>query len=563
MKYLKYLTRILCAATAAAGVSCIENDIPYPKVEVFINGMTGEGFTSATDASTRTVTLTLNEKTDIRQVRIDHAELGVTPHATSLTAEELIAQVRSSQPLTGTFDLRTPRYTILSLYQDFDWTIRAEQRIEYLFAVDGQVSSPVIDPATRTATVYVPLDADLSSVNVTSLKLGPSDITTYSPTLQELSGSSFETVRFVDVTCHGRTERWLLYVIPTDTRVELTGAYAWSRVIWLYGSGIQGVPSGFRYRKGDESDWHEVSNVTSDGGSFSAHLAAEPETSYTVMAYCGSDETEPTSVTTERTEPLLNGGFEDWSVGSDQIVYPYLSDAAPYWSTGNKGAKIANTTLTDKCPPRPGSSGQHAAYLKSQFANLVGLGKFAAGNLFLGDYVRNVGTNGVLTFGRPFTLRPTRLRIWVKYRQGIIDKLKSVPVGSNIKLGDPDNGHIYIALGTWDPAQYGKDSKGVQVGTADSPICVDTRDVSTFFKKDGKDVIAYGEYIFDADTEKAFADSHTDGWVTLDIKLDYRVKNVVPTHMMIVCSASRWGDYFTGSTKSEMWVDDFELIYEE
>ena len=31
---------------------------------------------------------------------------------------------------------------------------------------------------------------------------------------------------------------------------------------------------------------------------------------------------------------------------------------------------------------------------------------------------------------------------------------------------------------------------------------------------------------------------------------------------MIVCSASRWGDYFTGSTKSEMWVDDFELIYD-
>ena len=31
---------------------------------------------------------------------------------------------------------------------------------------------------------------------------------------------------------------------------------------------------------------------------------------------------------------------------------------------------------------------------------------------------------------------------------------------------------------------------------------------------------------------------------------------------MIVCSASRWGDYFTGSTQSEMWLDDFELLYD-
>lgn len=559
---MKYLTTLLCSAAALLSVACIENDIPYPEVEIFIDSMTGEGFTAVSDASARTVVLTLDEQTDIQRVRIDDTALGVTPHATSLTAEELIPQVRTSQPLTGEFDLRTPLYTTLSLYQDYDWTIRAQQQIERFFAVDGQVGTTQFDPQSRTATAYVAKDADLSHVVVSSLKLGPTGITTYSPTLEELSGTSFETVRFVDVTCHGRTERWLLYVKHTDKSVELTGAYAWSKVIWLYGSGIQGVESGFRYRTGDDTEWHEVLNVTSDGGSFSAHLAAEPETQYTIMAYCGSDQTEPLTVVTDPVQPLLNGSFEEWST-DDDIVYPYLPGTAPYWSTGNKGAKIASTTLTDKCPPRPGSTGQYAAYLKSQFANLVGLGKFAAGNLFLGHYVRNEGTNGILTFGRKFSLRPTKLRIWVKYHQGIIDKLKSVPVGSNIKLGDPDNGHIYIALGTWSATEYGKDSRGNQVGTDDSPICVDTRDVATFFKPDGKDVIAYGEYVFDADTEKAFADSHVDGWVTMDIQLNYRVKNVAPTHMMIVCSASRWGDYFTGSTKSEMWVDDFELIYDE
>lgn len=559
---MKHLIRILCAAAAISGVSCIENDIPYPEVEIFINTMTGEGFTAASNASTRTVVLTLDEATDIQHVKIVDAALGVTPHATSLTAEELIPQVRTSQPLTGVFDLRTPLYTTLSLYQDYDWTISARQQIERIFAVDGQVGATEIDPETRTVTAYVAKDADLSEVVVSSLKLGPSGITDYSPTLEELSGTSFQTVRFVDVTCHNRTERWMLYVKHTDKSVQLEGVYAWSKVIWLYGSGIQGVTSGFRYRTGEESEWHEVENVTSDGGSFTAHLAAEPETRYTIMAYCGSDQTEPVSVTTDPVQALANGSFEEWSTNND-VVYPYLEGAAPYWSTGNLGAKIANATLTDKCDPRPGSSGRYGAYLKSQFANLVGLGKFAAGNLFLGHYVRNEGTNGVLTFGRPFALRPTRLRIWAKYHQGIIDKLKSVPVGSDIKLGDPDNGHIYIALGTWTAAEYGRDSKGNLVGTDDSPICVDTRDVATFFKHDSKDVIAYGEYVFDTDTDKAFPNSHQDGWVMMDIKLDYRVKNIAPTHMMIVCTASRWGDYFTGSTKSEMWVDDFELIYDE
>ena len=35
-----------------------------------------------------------------------------------------------------------------------------------------------------------------------------------------------------------------------------------------------------------------------------------------------------------------------------------------------------------------------------------------------------------------------------------------------------------------------------------------------------------------------------------------------PTHIVVVCSASRWGDYFIGSTSSVLVVDDLELIYD-
>lgn len=181
------------------------------------------------------------------------------------------------------------------------------------------------------------------------------------------------------------------------------------------------------------------------------------------------------------------------------------------------------------------------------------MGKFAAGNLFVGDYVATKGTNGILTFGRPFKQRPTALKVWVKYTCGKIDRIDKIPVGSDLKKDDPDNGIVYIALGTWTPEEYGKDSQGEMRGTQNSPLCVDTRSVTTFFKPNGKDVVGYGEYVMAA---------NVDEWTQVTIPIAYPDKSIEPTHLMIVCSASRWGDYFTGSTKSEMWVDDFELIYD-
>ena len=92
------------------------------------------------------------------------------------------------------------------------------------------------------------------------------------------------------------------------------------------------------------------------------------------------------------------------------------------------------------------------------------------------------------------------------------------------------------------------------VGTDEIPICIDTRDKNTFFNPNSPAVVAYGELVFSQSTE---------GWQEFTIKLEYNATNIVPTHLVLVCSASRYGDYFTGSRDSKMWVDDFELIYDE
>lgn len=254
---------------------------------------------------------------------------------------------------------------------------------------------------------------------------------------------------------------------------------------------------------------------------------------------------------------LPNCGLEEWST-IDDIIYPYLADADPFWGTGNVGASVAGATLTDKnSDVRPGSEGIYSARLESMYANVAGIGKFAAGNIYTGTYVKNVGTNGVITFGRPFELRPTALRAWIKYNCGAVDRIKGLPAGSTLKEGDPDFGVIYIALGTWTKEEYGvtteRDGSQVMYGNSSSPICIDTRYESSFFDPYSKDVVGYGELLLDYSIED---------WTQVTIPINYVATDIRPTHIVVVFSSSRYGDYFTGSTKSVMFVDDVELLYD-
>ncbi len=538
---------IAAAALTLCLAGCIHNDIPYPIVELEIISLEGEGFTlgpTDIDRSLRTITLRMDETVDLRKVTFTKAAFN----------NEL---AQSSVELVGTFDLRTPLYVTLSLYQDYEWKIVAQQTIARSFTVEGQVGATEWDVENCIARVYVPDgEVDLQNVKVTSLKLGPEGVTSMSHSAEELT--QFESVRIVDISYHSDIrERWYLYVIPTELKVALTSADAWSRVIWLCGSGRTGADMGFRYRADGDEEWLEVPGVEVDGGTFRARLVVQPERAYYVKAYCDGDESAPRRVVTEAEAVVPNMGLEEWGT-IKSIIYPYLPDAVPFWGTGNPGAAIAGgTVLTDKCTDvRPGTSGTYSALLESTFANIAGIGKFAAGNLYTGTYVKNAGTNGIITFGRSFTARPTALKVWLKYTCGAVDKIKSLPAGSSMQLGDPDNGVVYIALGTWTPEEYGltqeKDGPR-QYGTADSPICVDTRNEATFFKPAGKDVVGYGELIMDYSV---------DEWRQVTIPISYVATDVRPTHILIVCSASRYGDYFSGSTKSKLWIDDFELVYD-
>lgn len=548
-------TAIYAAFLLAVSYGCIENDIPYPVVECAIESISAEGLASepAIDAAGRTVVLRLPETTDICNVNI-----------TDVTVTE---GCESSVPLIGTHDLSSPLRITLSLYQSYRWTISAEQTISRSFAVEGQIGASEWDYFARRVTAYVAApdggydpDKGPSDVRITELKLGPEGITRMSAAdIPDLSGDNlsklrdFTSYRNIYVTAHGRTETWTVEVKYTDVKVSLTRIDGWAKTAWLYAQGLSGTAMGFRYRSAGSDSWTDVpaEDMVIDGGSFMARLRGlEPESSYEAVAWSGDDISPITGFTTEPVLPLPNADFETWST-TGNLVCPYLSAETMYWDTGNKGAATVGATLTESTTDiRPGSPGKYAASLTSKFAGFGNIGKFAAGNIFVGNYYATEGMNGKVNFGRPFTSRPTGLRVWLKFTNGRIDRIaggkESIKISDRtLTKNDMDEGQIYIALGTWTAAEYG--------GSADSPVQVFSADESTFFNKNGKDVVGYGELSLS---------QPVDGWAMFEIPVEYRATDIVPTHIIIVCSASRWGDYFTGSEQNRMWVDDFELIWD-
>lgn len=355
---MKYLRILFSAAALLLAASCIENDIPYPTIELNIRSIEGEGFTVAgISLVNRTVTLTLDEKTDIRKVTIDKAEFDVATSNPMMTdKEKFISQIRTSQPLSGEFDLRAPLYVTLSLYQDYEWTIVAEQPIARSFTVAGQIGSTLIDTQARTATAYVAEGTDLKAVTVTSLKLGPADITAYSPTAEELSATGFETVRLVDVTCHGRTERWMLHVQPTNVKIGVREIDLWNNtaVVTTMVTPEDYATAEIQYRLKGTADWQTTQKGAQDeSGIFTSSIAPEWTSltndagipvkrlvttkgvyagqTYEFRLLVGGQQTETAEYTAPAGDTIPDGNMENPGLS----CFTSENTNAEFWASGN------------------------------------------------------------------------------------------------------------------------------------------------------------------------------------------------------------------------------------
>lgn len=330
----------------------------------------------------------------------------------------------------------------------------------------------------------------------------------------------------------------------------------------------------FEYRKVGESSWNRSDAATAESEGVFAKVitsltpATEYECQLIVTPNGSTDEAEPISgknFTTSVAPIIPNGSFEDVNTSGDYPIFYYTGEQ--WWDSGNEGSSLGGEIICHS-DTECYKVGSKSAKLTSVNAVI----KFAAGNLFCGSFGDLDGTaGGSVNFGRPFIGRPTKLIFWVKYQTGVVDfNDGGGPIAKN--NGKYDIGQVKIALGTWDYTQYGSKKKPSFIGNQTSPVCVLTTDSDTFvdFTKDNS-TIAYGDFQisgaesldgYEANNNGAKSTMKGGVWHRVELNLEYRDLTKLPTHIIISCAASMYGDYFNGSTSSIMWVDGFELIYD-
>ncbi|MDE6023551.1 MAG: PCMD domain-containing protein, partial [Muribaculaceae bacterium] len=314
--------------------------------------------------------------------------------------------------------------------------------------------------------------------------------------------------------------------------------------------GYEGNP-GVEYCKANENNWKFVAANTRTRSAEKYPLTIsglEEATEYKYRAACGDfHSTDVMTFTTESKFIIPNASFEEWSsykastlLGTKTVTLPGSTGdkETSFWGSGNEGAATANMILTDKSTAMK-HSGQYSASLSSKSA----MGVIAAGNIFTGSYVKTDGTNGVLSVGRAYNgSHPAKLKVYANYRpaSGVSVKSGNEKFVPSDFSGGNDHGQIYVALTT--------DAVEIRTNPNNRKL----------FDQNDQVVLAYGEVTW---TDNFGPDG---GLQEIEIPFEYndRAKKAKPTHLVIVCSASKYGDYFSGSAGSVMYVDDFELIYE-
>ena len=311
---------------------------------------------------------------------------------------------------------------------------------------------------------------------------------------------------------------------------------------------------GFEYRDVTSratEGWQWIDGVVSeDGLSFTAKLTgltagAKYEWRAACTAADGSYSVSniTNTFTTQPTLQFKNNSFEDWVKNGD-VWMPSSSTGDFFWDSGNWGSTTLgaeyNITTQD-------TSIKHSGNSSIKMASRYIILKFAAGNVFIGDYLATEGTDGVLGLGREFAARPKALHGWVKYRPVTMEKGSNWgdknPYGA--KKGDMDHGMIYVALSDGTTSSYNGQN---------FPFIIKTKNQAQLFDKNAKNIIGYGEIMFTENTAG-------EDMVEFTIPIEYR-SDAMPKYISLVASASYLGDYFVGGDGSTMWLDDLELVYE-
>lgn len=538
---------------------CITNDIPYPVVVPHITSFDVQDAVKVEiDQDNQVITVHFAETSDIRRIQVRSVEID----------EQEASLVKN---VVGYHDFTSPFKFTIRTYADYEWTVKGVREVERYFTVKGQIGTSVIDAANCRAIATVGTKTPIDAIEVTSLKLGPKDLTEYSLSLSQMT--DFTDGLSLEVTSFGLTEVWNLYIEQTDASVEISKLNPWTTEAYVTSIGVAGMENGFMYREKGQQDWIEVNDadITADGGSFTAHIKGlKPETAYELYAVCGSDKTAVKEFVTAPDTAIPNGSFEYASKVAGESYYKFYDPdcgvpdgSFMFWGSGNgEGSEGVNGSanmgiVITYIDPLDKVDGKQS--VRAQTSQMAGI--LAAGNLFTGQFAGLVGTSGgKVNFGRPWTVRPKAIKLYCKYMTGKMDIVgQNTPPGVTLIKGETyDRADIKVALGYWDYKKYG--------GTKNSPVHVDTTNPSTFvdFNTD-KSTIGNGNLTLYHDGYSLnggqMTTAATDQWVEYTIPINYRDIETLPTHIIISCAASQYGDYFSGCSSSKLWLDKVEAVY--
>lgn len=550
MGYLKNIFLSFCIL--ASMQSClIDNDMSYPRTRANITAFEVDGQKSVTiDENTRTVTIELDEVADISAVKVMSAAM--TDGASC-----------PDFPVPGTvLDLTYPKKFVLSIYQDYEWTVSASQNIERYVRCDNQAGDASFNLKDRDVTVYVSDVQDLSSVNITDMKLEAEGSEVISTTGYELE--NWEMVektrecsfpmqlncllqRRFTVLDRGEEIVWTMSVVRKKVDLSVSSVNA-----WCYHADVEASYDGtgtpyIEYRQQGSEQWTRADDISVDGlvitasipgGDTSVETAERLSagTAYEVRVCTEDAQSSPVAFTTGTPDQIENMGFDNW-YQNGKVWYPNAAANVKIWDTANGGTGFLGGTN----PTQPEysflatSDPDNTAAAKLQSMKV---GKFAAGNLYTGEFLKvsaGGGLGALLNWGTPFTARPRALKGYYSY--------------SPVEIGEADPPYESLK-GQMDKCQI-----LVILTDMDNPFTVDTAN-GIFFDQTpaNKDIIAYAKYESDEDTGGQYRE--------FNLELEYWRPDATPKYAIVISCASYLGNYFTGGVGSVMYVDEFEFIYD-
>ena len=384
----------------------------------------------------------------------------------------------------------------------------------------------------------------------------------------------------IDVTLVGSTRTFIYTIgVPTVAKTKLTAeaANAWSSFAYLSGrytfDGIEDESKfAFEYQTDGASDWTKVTGLEKgNGNTFTAKATGlTPNTKYKYRLIYNDGEfvSEEVEFTTEEQTALKYADFNEWY--QNQKAWYAIPEAEAtsfdnhekylnsFWDSGNMGAATMSKNPTEEAKGTEAHNGS-SVKMSSQFVGMFGIGKFAAGNIYTGHYYETIKSpmGAKIFFGQPFTSRPTQLKGWHKYTRGTEIDEGDDPYKSELTKSGGDQCAIYIALADNVGLDGGGQNYAFQIDntlSADEPDNFKYKNTIDFSDKN-PNIVAYGTISEDE------AKGTNGQWKEFTIDLEYRDLTRVPKYIIVVASASKYGDFFTGSTSSVMYIDDFKLVY--